>query len=283
MALQVAIAHSATVRGAGLIAGGPWHCAEGSSRIAQERCMGNAAQVDVESLVNHTRQTAAKGAIDDVKNLATSKFYVFGSEKDTVVKPPAADRLTEYLSAFTSRSQILIEKSVPAAHGWPTENFGNACGQMGIPWLNKCGYDSAAKILGQLYGTLAPRTSAVSASLKSFDQSEFDPAGAATLGRHGYVYVPAACASKGGCRVHVAFHGCQMSSDIVQDKFAVNSGLNEWAETNDVVVLYPQTKASGSNPFGCWDWFGYTGPEYDTKNGAQVKAVRAMIDRLTSP
>ncbi len=49
-------------------------------------------------------------------------------------------------------------------------------------------------------------------------------------------------------------------------------------------MLYPQVNASTipNNPQGCWDWFGYTGQNYAQKSGAQMLAVSAMINRLTS-
>jgi hypothetical protein len=36
------------------------------------------------------------------------------------------------------------------------------------------------------------------------------------------------------------------------------------------------------NPFGCWDlWgFNYTGQDYHTKSGKQIRAVAAMINAL---
>jgi hypothetical protein len=34
------------------------------------------------------------------------------------------------------------------------------------------------------------------------------------------------------------------------------------------------------NPQGCWDWWGYTGDQYATKNGPQLKAVDALISHL---
>ncbi|RBB94759.1 depolymerase, partial [Pseudomonas sp. MWU12-2115] len=33
---------------------------------------------------------------------------------------------------------------------------------------------------------------------------------------------------------------------------------------------------------GCWDWFGYTGPAYAWKSGLQMRALKAMADRLVS-
>jgi len=60
-------------------------------------------------------------------------------------------------------------------------------------------------------------------------------------------------------------------------------GLNEWAETNNIIVLYPQISKSElfpSNPEGCWDWWGYTDSNYSNKNGAQLKFVEAMITHM---
>jgi hypothetical protein len=45
-------------------------------------------------------------------------------------------------------------------------------------------------------------------------------------------------------------------------------------------VLYPQAEASPGNPNHCWDFWGYTGREYYSRDGKQMAAVKAMIDRL---
>ncbi|SCU75960.1 Poly (3-hydroxybutyrate) depolymerase (fragment) [Cupriavidus necator] len=71
-----------------------------------------------------------------------------------------------------------------------------------------------------------------------------------------------------------------------QRQFVEHAGYNRWADTNDIVVLYPQTVASAGTPFnpkGCWDWWGYTDPEkWGTKAGVQLSAVRGMVERLAS-
>ena len=65
-----------------------------------------------------------------------------------------------------------------------------------------------------------------------------------------------------------------------------HSGLNEWAEANQRVVLYPQATTSLANPQGCWDWWGFTestwqlDPLHDTREGVQVKALMSMLERL---
>lgn len=59
------------------------------------------------------------------------------------------------------------------------------------------------------------------------------------------------------CRLHVAFHGCRQFAESVGTVFVEHSGLNAWAESNNIIVLYPQTVNSDVLPFNpkaCWDW-----------------------------
>ncbi len=41
----------------------------------------------------------------------------------------------------------------------------------------------------------------------------------------------------------------------------MHSGLNEIAESNDFIIVYPQVSSSyilPLNPYGCFDWWGYS-------------------------
>ena len=81
----------------------------------------------------------------------------------------------------------------------------------------------------------------------------------------------------------VALHGCLQDQSLVGQQFVTSSGLNEWADTNDILVLYPQTISDFSNPESCWDWWGYTGASYALQSAPQMQAIVAMIDQLESP
>jgi len=110
-----------------------------------------------------------------------------------------------------------------------------------------------------------------------------------SLADQGHVYVAPGCEA-GGCRVHVAFHGCRQTEAQLGRRFIEGAGYNEWADAHRLIVLYPQIAprngfAWGSwrwvfNPKGCWDWWGYTGPDYATREGGQVRAVWAMVEQL---
>lgn len=165
-----------------------------------------------------------------------------------------------------------------------------------IAWPDNCGLDGAGALLGHIYGKANEPGVASEASLKEFDQREFfDDADAYShsMRDSGFVYIPAACGA-GDCRVHVAFHGCLQNFDAVGDTFVRHAGYNNWAESNRLIVLYPQTinrhglgfrpwKFSVvGNPLGCWDWWGYDSANYHRKDGPQMRAIFKMIQRLAS-
>jgi poly(3-hydroxybutyrate) depolymerase len=86
-----------------------------------------------------------------------------------------------------------------------------------------------------------------------------------------------------GCRLHVAFHGCLQDLDDIGMTFVRRAGYNAWADSNRLLILYPQAAAiyPFSNPNACWDWFAYDDTRYAQKNGRQMAAVKRMVDRLT--
>ena len=88
--------------------------------------------------------------------------------------------------------------------------------------------------------------------------------------------MPPQCRAAPGCRVHVVFHGCNQ----VGEGFVRDSGYVEWADGNRLIILFPQVE---KRPPSCWDWVGYTGAGYLTREGLQIAAVKRMLDRLAQP
>jgi poly(3-hydroxybutyrate) depolymerase len=83
----------------------------------------------------------------------------------------------------------------------------------------------------------------------------------------------------------IAFHGCEQNAASIGPVFARDSGLNRWADVHNVVVLYPQTRSSylPLNPKACWDWWGFSGPDYDTRGGVQLRWLNGVTTRLGVP
>lgn len=281
MAVQLGTAFSKTISGVGSVAGGIYWCAEGDAKRSQTVCMQHPEEVKPAAPLKKAKELALSGAIDPLEGVAKQKVFVYTGTKDTVILPPAAGKLAEFYRALgVAEDALRVDRSLAAGHGFPTRAKGVDCGKSMPPWINKCGFDGAGEILRHLLGKLEPRGKMVAANLRAFSQAAFGDE-KTPLHKEGWVYVPAACAKGEPCRLHVALHGCLMSPDFIQDKFVKDAGYNEWAETNRLVVLYPQSaKLAPLNPYACWDWFGFTGRNYVARDGAQMAALKRMIEAL---
>jgi len=186
----------------------------------------------------------------------------------------------EYYAHYVDSANIKTEFTMDAEHTFPTENYGNACTMRGSPYIGKCSYDGAGTVLNWLYDGLKPKTTALPSNIKSIKQ---DPVSG--LASTGYYYLPTGCANnRTDCKLHVAFHGCLQDTKTIQDKYYTKTGYNEWAESNNIIILYPQaTSVVLKNPNSCFDWWGYTGTaSYANRDAPQMKAVWKMIESISS-
>lgn len=295
MANQLGYAHSATFKGVGVFAAGPYMCAGHSNYTA---CMYNAS---ITSSMLNTMQADLNNwsgtSIDALSNVASQKVYLFVGTSDYTVGPnPMNAANTQYANnGVTAANKVYVQRG-GTAHVFPTDfdaTGNNSCGSSASPYIANCSYDGAKAVLSHFYGTLNARNNAPAAgNYIEFDQTPFT-AGNPGMAANGWAYVPANCSSGATCKVHVALHGCQQTYATIGDKFIKNTGYTRWADTNSLIVLFPQAKvdstsrqtaASGSlpNPNGCWDWVGWYGSNFARKAGTQVTAIKAMVDHLSS-
>ena len=286
MAVQLHVAHSATVSGVGVIAGGPYYCAQGSVFTALYNCMTPGWWTPVPSpafLKTEADAIAASGRIDATTHLSKSRAWLFSGRNDHTVSSQVVEGLRDFYAAYKASVVLVADK--PAGHGMVTEHAGKTCGTTATPFIVHCGYDAAGELLNFLYGKLAPPAAKQGGELVRFDQQRFagGDAKAISMDDEGLVYIPARCKAQ-RCRVHVAFHGCRQGTAEIGEQFVREAGYNRWADTNGLIVLYPQTISRYSlfafNPRGCWDWWGYTSALYHTKSAPQIRAVQAMLERL---
>src|SRR5690554_7884399 len=72
MAQQFHTAYSETVSGVGIVAGGPYYCAQNSAFLALNSCMSVAAGAPrAQSSLVVSRQLAAYGLIDPIENISS--------------------------------------------------------------------------------------------------------------------------------------------------------------------------------------------------------------------
>jgi len=286
MAAQFHLAYSAQVQGAAILAAGPVYCAANSLAVAFAHCLNKAdSKPDLAGATQYLQAQQAAGAIDDLNNLKDDKVWLFHGTKDATVASPVSDALKAQYQTLVEAGNIRYINDQNVAHHFPTDGHsGTDCLVSEAPFLGNCQYDAAGLLLGHLLPGLQPKASSAGGKLIQINQHHLVAIAKGQLAETGYLYVPKSCSQGQQCRLHVSFHGCKQYAGAVGDAYARGTGLNQYADTNQLVVLYPQTDKSTMAPFnpnGCWDWWGYSGENYATKQGPQMAAVKQLIDALS--
>lgn len=283
MANQFHIAHSDWVNKVGIIAAGPYYCAQNDIKTALEQCVSKSTEATTSELTKQARRYAEQQKIAALDNLQHSKVWLFSGSKDTKIHADVAGALRQQYLYWIDDKQLAYVNNLPFAHHFPTLTFGSKCEQSTPPFLGNCGYDAAGAMLSFLSADLQPRNPTPEGKLFPIDQQVVGGEQAESLAESGYLYIPQTCMAGEKCQLHINFHGCQQNAQTVGQQYVENNGLNNWADTNHLVVLYPQTKNSifmPLNPQGCWDWWGYTNSDYATRDGQQIQAVKKMAESL---
>ncbi|MEX3789236.1 prolyl oligopeptidase family serine peptidase [Paraburkholderia sp. BR14374] len=299
-AVQMHVAHSSTFKGAAVYAGGVYWCAgAGGAATALANCGGetlptnqasyNSTLVPSEAYLD---AQSSLGTIDPATNLRGQPVYLWSGTLDEVVNPrEMADLDSEYAHYGAN---VHFDNTFPAEHGWESPDGELACGTLGSPYMVRCSangevYDSVKTWLTMFLGPLKPRENgALKGTLSSFDQTEFGASENVSMSSTGSVFVPQACAKGETCGFVLALHGCLQEASLIGNRWVTEAGINEWADTNKLVVVYPDTFASSApgptNPNACFDWWGYSNqydPNYALKSGLQMSVLYGMVQRVT--
>jgi len=287
MAGQFHIAHSDWVKGVAIIAAGPYYCAENSLSVALSRCINKQETIPLQKLLSHIKQSSDAAKIADIKHLEDAKVWIFHGTKDEKVNQSVTDALAQQYQALIKNNQLEYVNTQPFAHHFPTQSYGTACDQSVAPYLGNCEYNAAANMLSFILPNVKPAVAVSTGEIIAINQQQLGGDSASTLAETGYLYIPKQCKEGLKCQLHISFHGCNQYSaaEDIGTQYVEHTGLNQFADSNDFVVFYPQTKKSlymPMNPQGCWDWWGYTGADYSTRSGKQINAVTQIVQSLKS-
>lgn len=230
---QMHVAYSRLVNGAGLIAGGPYGCAEPAeqpwwigvhpfgraitaasvcTRVGRDSITAWAgwwglppAAPELERSVAVTDVARSHAAIDDPANLADDRVWLFSGARDTLVPAETGAVLAAYYRRYgVTGDRLVVVDDVPAGHGMPVDEFvgesrfpKRSCAEQAPPFIVDCDRDAAGELLRHLLpdGFSAGPAEPARERLTGFDQSEFFDTGddSVSLAAVGHIYVPAAC------------------------------------------------------------------------------------------
>eukprot|EP00762_Andalucia_godoyi_P002011 ANDGO_02584.mRNA.1 polyhydroxybutyrate depolymerase len=288
-AVQFQVSYSSLVKGVGVFAGGPYWCAGANVAVATTACMSQPELISIDALIAATDYAEVALSIDATSNMKNTNVYVFSGSEDSIVEQGVVKKLQQYYEHYVDPMRIKARYDIPAEHALATDDFGSTCDFLGSPFMNNCGFDSVGDMLTQLYGSVnAPAAEAKLENLYEFDQTAFMPKivvshDLISLGESAYVYIPSVCQTPGAkCKIHVAMHGCEMTIADIGLLFVEKSKYIRYAESNNMIILFPQAETTAQNPKGCFDWWGFSSPAYATKLGPQIITVYNMISHFAN-
>lgn len=232
MAVQYAVAHSASVSGVGAIAGPAWGCAQGSVSQAINTCM--CVRDTPPATLSLARQFASSGAIDRLmsgKPQGLSRAFVFHSPDDATVKPASGEAGIAFLRDFIGQPPAVDRGhagngSNRAGHGILSPEGRDSCqaSAQDSSYVRRCGdEDNARDAFRALFPDVPvdasqPGEEVPDSALQPFDQTPFIDAVTASspyiapdslwlyfwpyrsdrrdrldMATTGYVYVPPVC------------------------------------------------------------------------------------------
>ncbi|MBY8877716.1 extracellular catalytic domain type 2 short-chain-length polyhydroxyalkanoate depolymerase [Actinacidiphila acidipaludis] len=283
MAGQLQVAYSRTVKGTAVFGAGPYYCAQNNAAQALYGCGDDVYPDHLGTLEADASLWSSYGWTDPVSSLSGRPVYVFHGGNDTTVKAPVSDDGVAFYRHFGAN--VTYDSGSTAGHGWVTPYGTLGCTATASPYLDNCGTDPQNTLLRTLFGSVtAPNTGPLTGTLVAFSQDDYAVnglAGGLSMDSTGFAYVPAACTPGQSCRLMVALHGCAQDHSDVGTAFVDRANLDQYADTNHMIVLYPQAIPTGANPYGCWDWWGYLGAtNYPIKGGAQIETIMNMVRAL---
>lgn len=337
MAIQMQMAYPEIFKRAGIVAGGPYACAEDIDASQDWRqmykCMDDlekgyeASKYMTDANITEWARRASlraagyEGAPSRFAGLNGGVAYFLHGTKDAVVLPIVAEAAVKeysklkFMTFYGVRQwreasvniKLIDDASREFGHTFPTRAprlaSNDDCNNSVYPYIGHCGIDGAGLIFSKLYGQpVQPAAEQPTEQVVSFDQTAIvaiDPS-EADMAAKGYAYIPKACTDGQNCGVMVALHGCNQAAESlnpypasspdkgpVGDRFATLTGFNRWADAYRVIMLYPQVHPTPSgvispisNYNGCWDWWGYTGKNYDLRSGKQPTFIVNMLKAI---
>ncbi len=238
---------------------------------------------------------ASRGKIDDPKNLRRTPVVLFNGRGDEMVYKKVMVETHKQLSEYIDADKLSTNFNTAAGHVWSIDSGRCRCGQCPYGGLenlecchvNNCGYDLSGAFMRATYGSRVKPRVAASSQLYWINQWDYWRGGApqnSTVMEWMMAYVPRRCqASPGQCKLHINYHGCVSPGWRPRIMWAQEINLNEYAEANDMIVLYPQAQGSDNSGEGCWNWEAYVDDaDFDTRDGKQLGMVMRIAANLTN-
>ena len=134
MSVQFGVAWSSVIKGVGVVAGGPYYCAQASTGEgvisfgtgalleAAGPCMTGPLN-DISALIKQAQSNGASGAVDATSNIGHQKIYVFHGYNDNVVARSVTDATVKFYRHYLgdkAEGNLFYQSAIGAGHSFVT-------------------------------------------------------------------------------------------------------------------------------------------------------------------
>ena len=250
------VIHSDIVKGASLMECGPY-----STDLPDFHAPGVTTKSLETTAFTNIDAYSKTGDIDSLESFKKVAAYIVGGTEDNTVPMLAVEAVRDVYEHYGVEKYEFLKKDI----GHDTRGSD----PMG-------GLEYIYTQLGYITDGFKPASTdpySVGQLIK-FDQKEFIPSdwsfSDTTFADFGFYYVPDSCKDK-KCHAHFVFHGCGGNAE----SFTQHFGYNEIAATNDIIMVYPDSR--------CW---GYGDKDFDpkeyTKSGMVPTSIMNMVTRVAT-
>jgi len=263
-------------------------------------------------------------------------YSYHGEKDDVIQLAMQSKLVEFYSRFGVSSANLVVEKGSGGHNFPTDRSDGIDCNKEVVPYVANCKNDLAGKILKHLTGSEHLIRSALNeANLYRISQVTALYVDSVAEYGYLYAS-PKCLENSKRCHLHIALHGCKMADtydeafqhafeqqvittghlSVSEDepafgstvsikskvsrfgslRFALDGGYGQYAEGNDLMILFPQTQITAKNypenPKGCWDWFGWTavdsvssegqgaGRFYATNRGREPRWLNDLAQRV---
>ena len=228
MATQFHVAHSGLVKGAGVVAGAPYYCSEGSIRNSLGRCMKADEQIPT-CRAPRARRAGSRSTARSIRSPASpnDRVWIFRGAPIRSCASPWRTRWRPTTSALVNPANSRPRRARSAAgHTFPTRApTRSRCDASEPPFVGNCGLrrrTRAARAPVRQARRRAARRGRTACASSTRGLTRQRPAAPASPSEAGFS-CPQSCRRRrrDACRLHVVFHGCKQGASFVGDQFVL--------------------------------------------------------------
>ena len=289
---SIEVAHSSQIVGAGIVAGGPFACAETeasklvpfwpmavaqNAQQALHKCMKTTLGVpDPKVLAERAKELAGDGRSTLSPELASDNVYLFSGNEDQTVERRVVEAARHFLEevGVPETNINLVEKQ--GGHAFITEQGGATCGITAKPYVSNCNYGQAKAILAWIYGPLQDAAPEPRGQFIVFDQQTFARPDNG-FAEEGVVYIAPPCGGAKGLPRPYRTPRLRAVARGGRRRVHQGIGLRPDRRYEQVHHPLPPDQSERDQPSRL---LGLVGLDYLGKDAPQIAAIWAMVEQL---